>query len=151
MSNNSIYQYSNGEFLTESLQPYPSRRVKFIQHKSTRYMNVNGDNNEKLPELYEKREECCGCSACFAICPLSGEKRPEKARKSVGGKPYKITYQFGNSGTFSDYEHTGAITMLPDEEGFLYPVIDAEICIRCYKCLDVCAFKQDMKEKSVSI
>lgn len=19
--------------------------------------------------LYEKKEECCGCSACFAICP----------------------------------------------------------------------------------
>ncbi|ODA39131.1 hypothetical protein DSBG_4075 [Desulfosporosinus sp. BG] len=37
--------------------------------------------------------------------------------------------------------------MLPDEEGFLYPVVDAEICIRCYKCLSVCAFKKDQKDK----
>lgn len=21
------------------------------------------------PVLYNKKEECCGCSACFAICP----------------------------------------------------------------------------------
>lgn len=34
-----------------------------------------------------------------------------------------------------------AISMEPDEEGFDYPVIDASICIRCYKCMDACAFK----------
>lgn len=34
-----------------------------------------------------------------------------------------------------------AIIMLPDEEGFLYPVVDALKCIRCYKCMNVCAFK----------
>lgn len=22
-----------------------------------------------LPILYTKKEECCGCTACFAICP----------------------------------------------------------------------------------
>lgn len=22
-----------------------------------------------IPVLYEKKEECCGCSACVAICP----------------------------------------------------------------------------------
>lgn len=21
-----------------------------------------------IPELYRKKEECCGCSACYAIC-----------------------------------------------------------------------------------
>lgn len=23
----------------------------------------------ELPKLYQKKEECCGCSACMAICP----------------------------------------------------------------------------------
>jgi formate hydrogenlyase subunit 6/NADH:ubiquinone oxidoreductase subunit I len=21
------------------------------------------------PKLYEKKEKCCGCSACYAVCP----------------------------------------------------------------------------------
>lgn len=24
---------------------------------------------KKIPVLYQKKEECCGCSACSAICP----------------------------------------------------------------------------------
>ena len=27
-------------------------------------------NPKPLPELYEKKENCCGCSACFASCPV---------------------------------------------------------------------------------
>ena len=23
----------------------------------------------KIPILYESKEECCGCSACYAACP----------------------------------------------------------------------------------
>ena len=64
-----------------------------------------------LPELYEARENCCGCTACFAVCPV------------------------------------GAIEMEPDDEGFLYPTVDAERCVRCYRCLSVCAFKADQREK----
>lgn len=41
----------------------------------------------------------------------------------------------------------GAIRMEPDEEGFLYPVIDGEKCIRCGRCLSVCAFKKAQREK----
>ncbi|MGN0602112.1 MAG: NADH-quinone oxidoreductase subunit I [Oscillospiraceae bacterium] len=94
---------------------------EYRPHKSTRYINVrmgsNGlpmmknaqgewiDTSKKLPELYESREDCCGCSACFAVCPMQ------------------------------------AIAMENDEEGFEYPTIDAEKCIRCYKCLSVCVFK----------
>lgn len=59
----------------------------------------------ELPILYKEKEECCGCSACFSICPKE------------------------------------AITMLPDEEGFEYPYIDADKCIRCYQCMRVCPFK----------
>lgn len=65
----------------------------------------------KIPELYRKKENCCGCTACFSICP------------------------------------TKAISMVEDEEGFLYPVADFQKCIKCYKCLKVCAFKKDQKKE----
>ncbi len=26
-------------------------------------------NNKKIPVLYERKEDCCGCTACYAICP----------------------------------------------------------------------------------
>lgn len=32
-----------------------------------------------------------------------------------------------------------AITMQEDKEGFEYPVINEEKCIRCHKCTSVCA------------
>ena len=25
---------------------------------------------KELPVLYSKKEECCGCTACYAICPM---------------------------------------------------------------------------------
>lgn len=25
---------------------------------------------KKIPNLFEKKEQCCGCSACYAICPV---------------------------------------------------------------------------------
>lgn len=34
-----------------------------------------------------------------------------------------------------------AISMQPDEEGFDYPVIDADKCFRCDQCLKVCPLK----------
>lgn len=66
---------------------------------------------KKVPKLYESKEECCGCTACYAICP------------------------------------TEAISMEPDEEGFLYPIVNEIQCIRCYICLRVCSFKNNQKEK----
>ncbi len=39
-----------------------------------------------------------------------------------------------------------AIKMEFDKEGFLYPNIDAQKCIRCYKCIDVCSFKNVKSE-----
>lgn len=70
-------------------------------------MSDMDSKERKVPVLYQKKEECCGCSACYAVCPRS------------------------------------AITMNADEEGFLYPRIDINNCVRCYQCLKVCAFKQD--------
>ena len=55
-----------------------------------------------LPVLFVRKEDCCCCTACYAICPKS------------------------------------AITMTEDEEGFEYPQVDGEKCIRCYKCMQVC-------------
>ncbi|MCD8197771.1 MAG: hypothetical protein LUE24_11520 [Lachnospiraceae bacterium] len=37
--------------------------------------------------------------------------------------------------------------MVEDSEGFLYPKVDEKKCIRCYKCLSVCAFKEAQREK----
>ena len=58
-----------------------------------------------IPTLYSRKEECCGCTACFAICPVN------------------------------------AITMVEDCEGFDYPQINKNLCICCYRCLQVCPIK----------
>lgn len=71
--------------------------------------------NKQIPVLYNRKEECCGCTACYAVCPKD------------------------------------AISMVEDEEGFLYPAVDDEKCIRCYKCLSVCAFKKAQREKGFSV
>ena len=62
---------------------------------------------KNVPDLCSKKETCCGCAACYSVCPV------------------------------------GAIVMNPDEKGFWYPDIDEEKCIRCQKCISVCAFKKD--------
>ncbi len=59
-----------------------------------------------VPVLFEKNTDCCGCYACYSICPR------------------------------------GAISMREDKEGFEYPYTDANKCIRCRQCLDVCPIKQ---------
>lgn len=64
-----------------------------------------------IPILFTRKEDCCGCTACYAICPKS------------------------------------AISMLADEEGFLYPHINEELCIRCYQCMKVCPIKEAKKTK----
>lgn len=60
---------------------------------------------KSYPVLYTQKYECCGCSACYAICPKN------------------------------------AISMKEDEEGFLYPIIHENSCIKCHHCLSVCPLK----------
>jgi formate hydrogenlyase subunit 6/NADH:ubiquinone oxidoreductase subunit I len=62
-------------------------------------------NKKKDILLYARKEECCGCTACYSSCP-----------------------QF-------------AISMVEDEEGFLYPEINSTLCVKCGICLKVCPFK----------
>lgn len=31
--------------------------------------NTYNDPSNPVPILYEKKEDCCGCTACYAICP----------------------------------------------------------------------------------
>lgn len=121
-----LYQNIAGDYLPDSIQPENTDDYNIVysgeqQSVSTRYINVfigfngipqimkNGamiDCRKTLPMLYEKKENCCGCTACAAICK------------------------------------TNAIQMLPDEEGFLYPVLDASKCVRCYKCITICPVKK---------
>ena len=68
-------------------------------------------DKKNIPDLSRKKVSCCGCAACYSVCP------------------------------------TGAIRMMPDEKGFSYPIIDEDVCIRCQKCINVCAFKKDKKEQ----
>lgn len=65
-----------------------------------------------IPSLYKCKEDCCGCTACYAICPKE------------------------------------AISMECDKEGFEYPKIDEEKCIRCEMCIRVCPIK---KVKVISV
>lgn len=62
------------------------------------------------PVLYKTKKECCGCSACFSVCPIK------------------------------------AISMVEDEEGFEYPVIDEDKCVSCWQCLGVCPFKNTTQQ-----
>lgn len=59
----------------------------------------------KTADLYNNKNNCCGCWACVNICP------------------------------------TKAISMAPDNEGFLYPSILQSKCIDCKMCLQVCPVK----------
>ncbi|MCQ2381370.1 MAG: Coenzyme F420 hydrogenase/dehydrogenase, beta subunit C-terminal domain [Acidaminococcaceae bacterium] len=50
----------------------------------------------------KEKQKCCGCHACFSICPVH------------------------------------AIKMVADEEFFLYPQVDKNVCINCGLCEQVC-------------
>lgn len=94
---------------------------KITPNKGTRYRNLSFINSgshaeeasRQLPELYFLREDCSGCSACYAACPI------------------------------------GAISMEEDEEGFLYPVVDAKLCVKCYKCVQSCPIKAADKKRGI--
>ena len=57
----------------------------------------------------DDKELCCGCSACYSVCPKN------------------------------------AISMVRDEEGFLYPKVDKDKCINCGLCKKVCPILNKQK------
>lgn len=63
-------------------------------------------NTERII-LYENKKDCCGCGACYNVCP----------RK--------------------------AISMVADEHGYVYPVIDEEKCVKCGLCKKVCHYQDN--------
>lgn len=97
-----------------------------INYSSQRYINTNNCTQNKAPVLYRKKEECSGCTACYTICP----KSTNNCVKNI------ILQEIG------EISLTGAITMIADSIGYLYPVIDISECIGCYKCVSVCPFKK---------
>lgn len=91
-----------------------------------KYIRESKEISRKIPNLYNCKEDCFGCGACFAICPKSGIALNTKGEI------------FSDDLLFDSKDYTGAISMITDSEGFLYPVIDLSICIGCLKCEKVC-------------
>ena len=63
---NRPYRYWDGALVDASPGYHP--------HVSTRFVNWGADVpagilRRDLPELYRDRSECCGCTACAAVCP----------------------------------------------------------------------------------
>lgn len=56
-------------------------------------------------ELFDKKQDCCGCLACMNICPKN------------------------------------AIITEVDKDGFIFPVINKNLCIECGLCNKVCSFQ----------
>lgn len=138
---NILFQSEEGVVLSDCNQLLPENYAVYEPYEKPRYIKVDISHEKtackRLPILYAKRSECCGCGACYSVCPCSGKTYLKKHEKEI----YDFSYQMTRGGLRKTIPHTGAITMLPDEEGFLYPVVDASICIRCYKCENVCDFK----------
>ena len=67
---------------------------------------------DEIPILFQRKEECCGCTACLSICPVE------------------------------------AISMMKDNEGFLYPHISRKKCICCRRCISVCPMKSRDNERT---
>ena len=59
-----------------------------------------------MDRIYETKYDCCGCTACYSVCPVK------------------------------------AISMIEDNEGFKYPVINGNLCVNCNKCKTVCPLKE---------
>lgn len=62
-----------------------------------------------FPVLYKEKSECCGCTACYSVCPK------------------------------------GAISMIPDNEGFEYPKVDTDKCINVIFAFEFVRLKKKYK------
>lgn len=57
-----IYYSQNGKKVNTSIYP---------DFEQTRYMNWDNQSNmnKRVPVLYEHKKDCCGCYACYCVCP----------------------------------------------------------------------------------
>lgn len=87
---------------------------KFRKDSGKWFLNsLTWKKDEKKHINITVKEDCCGCSACYNICPVN------------------------------------AIEMCEDNEGFKYPKVDEEKCIKCGKCLKVCKIKNPINEQEL--
>jgi ferredoxin len=45
-------------------------------------------------------------------------------------------------GVCAEVCHSNAITMVKDDEGFAYPKIDEDKCVKCWLCIKSCVIKK---------
>ncbi len=91
--------------------------VEMVRHEMTSIIvrAVIMMTNRSLPILYSRKEECCGCMACVAVCPQE------------------------------------TISIVEDEEGFEYPMVNEKNCIKCYMCLKVCPIKNAQTGNRITV
>ncbi len=46
--------------------------MNILSYRNLEELLVN--DNEKFPVLFRSKDECCGCSACFSVCPVGAIK-----------------------------------------------------------------------------
>ena len=73
-----------------------------------------------VPKLFEKKERCCGCAACYSICPntaismysddegfeypLIDEKKCVRCNKCIRVCPFKLSMDKNGLINYSKYE-----------------------------------------------
>lgn len=99
--------FLRNDFYPTTSQPNPDENYEittntYTPHDSTRYMNVvigsNGKAQSKgkkcekdLPELYNHRADCCGCTACYAACPVSPLDKSDKCHSQLKQALLRLT------------------------------------------------------------
>ena len=58
----------------------------YPDYKKTRYTNWERrkKSEKRIPSLYNRKEDCCGCFACYSICPQEAISMEE----DLEGFPY---------------------------------------------------------------
>lgn len=70
----------------------------------------------------------------------SQKKNNDNAKRSLP-ELYQLLEECCGCGVCAYVCPCKAIELSPDDEGFLYPVVDDLLCIRCGRCVDACSFK----------